>query len=403
MTAYRALVVTPSGRQTWEEVEAATRAEVVSRLSIEGLVAIDVRPARSGLAGKLTEPITLSRGVGIADQAMLLTQLALLVRFGLPVDRSIDLLRDQSAKGALRDALDRTVIKVRAGESLSQAFASQKILPDYAVGVIRAAEQTGKLGDALATLAEQLTASATTRRHLITALTYPALVLVSTILALGIVLTLVVPAFAPIFAGNEAQLPTLTLWVLRLSALIESWGWLIAAMLVAIVAGFLWIIMAQDQSERAAAFARRLPFRELRLQYRGAQLLAVLGTLLTNGLTVVDALPLTAKATRSSEWRHYLLGAEQTVREGNSLSAALSIDPLFPRTAIRLLEVGERGGSLGLTCLKASTIMAEAAKARIDRAVALANPLAIITLGALVAMLVAGVMLGIFSLGDFVQ
>jgi type II secretory pathway component PulF len=191
--------------------------------------------------------------------------------------------------------------------------------------------------------------------------------------------------------------------VLGFSAIVERWGWLLLTVVLALVAGLAWTVMAQDRSPLAARFARRLPFRRLRLQYRGAQLLAVLGMLLTNGLTVVDALPLTARATRSKEWQYYLLGAERAVREGNSLSTALSREPLLPTTAIRLLEVGERGGSLGHTCLKASTIMAEAAKARIDRIVSLANPIAIILLGALVAMLVAGVMLGIFSMGDFVQ
>ena len=245
---------------------------------------LEIRAAGNGLWGRLQEPVRFGRRLGIGDQAMLLTQLALLVRFGLPVDRSLDMLRDQSAKGALRDALDRSVVKIRAGQSLSAAFADQKLLPAYGVGVLRAAERTGRLGDALAALAEQVTASAATRRHLVTALTYPALVLASTAVALAIVLLVVVPAFAPIFAGNEARLPTLTRVVLWTAALVEQWGWLLLAASAGGGILLAWAIGAQDRSEAAARLARHLPFRSLRLQYRGSQLLAVLGTLLTLSL-----------------------------------------------------------------------------------------------------------------------
>jgi type II secretory pathway component PulF len=92
---------------------------------------------------------------------------------------------------------------------------------------------------------------------------------------------------------------------------------------------------------------------------------------------------------------------ETKVREGTRLSDALAQSSLFPATAARLVEVGERSGSLGDTLLQASNIMGDANTARIERIVSLVNPNAIIILGAIVALLVAGVMLGIFSLGDF--
>lgn len=403
MTAFRALVVTPSGRQAWEVVEADSRASAAARLSLEGFVPLDIRSAKPTLVERLNEPVFLSRRLGLSDQAMLLTQLSMLVRFGMPVDRSLDMLRDQASSGAVRDVLARAVTKVRGGEGLARTFADLKLFPAYAIGVLQAAERTGKLGDALDALAERMTVAASTRRQLITALTYPALVFVSTLVALAIVLTIVVPEFAPIFAGEEERLPTLTRWVLWIAEVVNSWGWLLLAGIGCLIVFGIWAVRAQDRSSLAAGVVQRMPLRKLRQQYQGAQLLGVLGTLLSNGLTVVDALPLTAQATRSARWAGYLRRTETAVRGGSSLSRALNLEPLLPTTAIRLLEVGERGGSLGRTCLQASVIMGEAAKARIDRFVALANPIAIITLGALVAMLVAGVMLGIFALGDFVE
>jgi general secretion pathway protein F len=123
--------------------------------------------------------------------------------------------------------------------------------------------------------------------------------------------------------------------------------------------------------------------------------------MVANGVSAIKALPLARDALPSPRWRRHLEHVEAQVREGRPLSLALGAEAFVPVTAIRLIEVGERSGQLAQTCQHASQIMGEAARARIERIISLANPVAIMTLGGLVAMLVAGVMLGIFALGDF--
>jgi type II secretory pathway component PulF len=130
------------------------------------------------------------------------------------------------------------------------------------------------------------------------------------------------------------------------------------------------------------------------------------GSLLQRGRRHIPGLmlrdqPLARSAIGSERWRRHLVEVERRVREGSTLSRALASGAFVPTTAVRLIEVGERSGQLADTCEKASSIMGEGARARIDRIVSLANPIAIVTLGGIVAMLVAGVMLGIFALGDF--
>jgi general secretion pathway protein F len=258
------------------------------------------------------------------------------------------------------------------------------------------------LGPALTALAERMTAVAATRRQLVTALTYPAAVLTATVLALTLVLTMVVPQFVPIFEGEEERLPSLTRAVLGLSNAVTEHGILLLLAIIALSL-LLWaLIRSSAGSAFVQAHRHRIPGLGLRDQYLAAELTGVLGTLVGNGVPVIAALPLARGAIGSTRWQAHLTTVQQAVREGVSLSRALARGNFVPSTAVRLIEVGERGGQLAETCLKASAIMGEAAKARIDRVVALANPIAIILLGGLVAMLVAGVMLGIFALGDFV-
>lgn len=401
MTEYRCLVVTPQGRENWRVIEAGSQDGAIARLLSDGLTPLEVRTGALSIRDRLDQPVRLSFGPGLAEQALILTQLAMLVRAGLPVDRSLDLLRDQSPKAAQRELLGQALQSVREGSGLAKALEERGLFPEYVIGVLRSAEQSGRLGDALASIAERMTIASATRRQLVTALTYPAAVLMATIVALVLVLTIVVPQFEPVFAGQEDRLPSLTRLVLALSAGVRDHGVIVPVAILALVL-LARLFLGSDAGARLMdRFRDRIPGLALRDQYLASQFAGMLATLLANGVTVVRALPLARSAIGSRRWKRHVEAVERSVREGRSLSGALMTGSLVPRTAIRLIEVGERSGELADTCLKASTIMGEGARARIERLVSLANPIAIVSLGGIVALLVAGVMLGIFALGDF--
>lgn len=401
MTEFRCLVATAEGRSDWKRIDAPSQAVALSRLVADGFTPIEIKSGAMSLADRLNQPVRLGLRLGIAEQSLILTQLATLIRSGLPVDRSLDLLREQSAKARQRDFLAQALAHIRGGGSLAHAFELQDMFPAYVIGVIRSAEQSGRLGAALTNLAESMTLNAATRRQLVTALTYPAAVLAATFLALVLVLTLVVPQFEPIFAGQEDKLPNLTRGVLALSQAVTSNGLVI----LGVALGLPILVVALFRSAAGAAFIQRyrnhVPGLGLRDQYLAAQFTGIFGTLIANGVTAIRALPLAREAISSPRWKRHIVEVEQQLREGRMLSASLGSSDLVPMTAVRLIEVGERSSKLAETCLHASQIMGEAARARIDRIVSLANPIAIVVLGGVVAMLVAGVMLGIFALGDF--
>jgi type II secretory pathway component PulF len=401
MSEWRCLIALPDGSTDLRTVQALSIEDASARIASPGVNLLDVREGQSSLLGRLQQPISLSRRLGVREQALLLTQLATLVRSGLPVDRSLDLLSDQATRQNSRRIVARMTKTVRAGGGLAAAFAENGVFPAYVTGVIRASEHGGGLGDALAALAERLTLSSATRRQLLTALTYPAAILAATLAALAIVLTLVVPQFQPIFAGQEDKLPSLTRVVLALSNAVTGEPWLVAVIVLGLpLASFVALRSALGR-QLLESHGHRVPLLGLRDQYLAAQFTGILATLLSNGVRIVDALPLVRHAIGSRRWRTHAENVERRIREGTSLSAALAFDGLLPTTAIRLIEVGEKSGKLAETCGQASAIIGDAARSRIERIVALANPIAIITLGGMVAALVGGVMLGIFALGDF--
>lgn len=401
MTEFRCLVATAEGRSDWKRVAAPSEAIALSRLIADGFTPIEIKSGAMSLADRLNQPVRLGLRLGIAEQSLILTQLATLIRSGLPVDRSLDLLREQSAKARQRDFLAQALAHIRGGGTLAHAFELQDMFPAYVIGVIRSAEQSGRLGAALTNLAHSMTLNAATRRQLVTALTYPAAVLAATFLALVLVLTLVVPQFEPIFAGQEDRLPNLTRGVLALSQAVTSNGLAILGGLLGLPILVIALFRSRMGAEFVQRYRHRVPGLGLRDQYLAAQFTGIFGTLIANGVTAIRALPLAREALSSPRWKRHITDVEQQLREGRMLSASLGSSDLVPMTAVRLIEVGERSSKLAETCLHASQIMGEAARARIDRIVSLANPIAIVVLGGVVAMLVAGVMLGIFALGDF--
>jgi len=400
MSLWRCLVITADGLSDWREVEALDEDAVLARLRAEGVLPIEISGSSGSLLAKLNQPIVLRRKLSVGDQALILSRLATLITSALPVDRSLDLLREQASRSRQRGVLTRMLATVREGGGLGRAFEAEGLFPAYVVGVIRAAERGGGLGDALRSVAERLSLATSTRRQMITALTYPAAILAATAAALAIVLIFVIPQFDMLFAGQEDKLPLATRWVLALSRALSGHPILVLASVA--LPPLLLILFARSVRGRQLVDRqlRHLPLLALRDQYLAAQFVGILATLLTNGIKIVEALPLARDAMGSERWRRYASRAEQAIREGTSLSTALSRDALLPITAIRLIEVGERSGRLAETCAQASNIIGETARARIERLVALANPIAIIMLGGLVAGLVGSVMLGIFALGD---
>ena len=401
MSAYRCLVISREGQRDWRIVDALDQNSVVAQLRADGHTPLKITSGPASLFDRLNQPIRIGGNLSVADQALIMTQLATLIRAGLPIDRSLDLLREQAGRARQRMLLGQVLAHVRGGGSLAQGLEQLGSFPAYVIGVVWSAERTGRLGDALAALADRLGTASATRRQLVTALTYPAAVLAATLLALGLVLTLVIPQFAPIFAGQEDKLPNLTRLVLYLSDLTSSHA-LLLIVLIASLPLATWLMLRSALG--GALFARyryHIPGLRMRDQYLAGQFIAIFATLVGNGVPVVSALSLVREAIGSQRWRACLGGVEQAVRAGSRLSSALSRTALIPAAAVKLIEVGEHSGELAQTCQEASSIIAENVRARIERIVALANPIAIISLGGLVGLLVAGVMLGIFSLGDF--
>lgn len=400
---YRCYGLRADGVADWRDVEAATVSAAAASLLDAGWTPLDIRAGGPSLIERLNRPVDWGGALNRSERALFIEQLSVLLEAGMTVDRSLELLMRQPMRAGSRSLFARVLDRVRAGVGLGDALAPERPFPPYVIGVVRAAERGGTLVGALRALGDSLRRAEAVRGAMGAALTYPAIVLGMSLVALGIVLTVVVPQFEPMFEGEEARLPTITRVVLAMSRVVNEHARALAIGLALL--GTLALVVARSEAGAAWLRARRahLPGMALRDRYIAAAVIGTLGTLIGNGVPLVEAVRLAADATGSRTWHRYLGEVERMLRGGARPAAAFAADGLMPELALRLIEVGERSSDLSGMCARASGLLGDAARAQVDRLVALANPIAIVVLGGLVAMLVLGVMLGIFALGSFVR
>lgn len=401
MSRYAIRAVTASGEIRHFSRESGSEHDAALEVMREGLTPMSIIRQDGGLVDILHRPLAIGARLRIGDVALFCEQMGAMTASGLTVEQALRVISRQSAARHTTKMARRLLPRVQEGLALSAALAVEPGLPPYLTGMIRAAETGGKLADGLGEAGRYLQRQADTRGGLVNALTYPAVVLLTVIVALVLVLALVIPAFEPIFAGEEHRLPAITRVVLLLSNLVvhqlPSVSLIAAGIMLA--GGATWYRFPSLRLRIQGVVQLLRPVR-LVTQLDVARVLGVMGMLFRSGVEVSEAVSLAARAASSSRLRIALEGASRKLREGASLSAALRSIGEVPDDTRALIEVGEHTGELGATTLRAAQLLETDTAYQIGRMVALANPIAIAFLGVVVGLVVGGVMLGILSINQ---
>ncbi len=330
-------------------------------------------------------------------RATLIRQMATLVAV-MPISDAIATLARQPANPAQKAILQRTNRALQSGSSLAAALPASAF-PEDIRATIAAGEASGRLPLLLSRLADTLEADVALRSKLLAALAYPLLLLV---VALGVILAMlifVVPGIAEQLTASGQTLPLLTRLVLGVSAALKNWWWLLMLLLAVSAGAGLWWV-------RQPANHDRLDHRLLTLPLAGnwiATVIAVrwsrlLATMLTAGLPLAEALTITAPTLGNAAWREATMRMARQVRSGASLSASLSLLPRPPALLLSLTQSGEAAGRLAPLLESAAQSLDRQLQDRSRTFLALAEPLIIVMLGAIVALIILAVLLPILQL-----
>lgn len=371
---------------------AATAEELRSRFTQAGFYVYSVK-SRSSLAGGSRKKVKLETFL-IFNQ-----QFLTLVKAGLPILGSLDLLARRQKDRNLRLQLEDVVQRVKTGESISAAFEAQGGFPVIYTTTLLAGERSGNLEEVLQRFLDFQRVSLTFRKKLKASLIYPALLIVMVISLFIFLITFVVPRFAQLYDQLGTHLPALTTFLLDLGSEAQHYGLYVAAVLAVMILLLLRWAKTEGGSTMLDRMRIAVPvFGTVWLKYQVGLFSRTLATLLTGGLPLVPSLETSARAIDSKQIGAAVFRSVNTVREGKSLSDSLQATRVFPDLAIEMMEVGESTGALPQMLNSVAEFFEEDVQTSLTAVMSLIEPAILIVMGVVVVTILIALYLPIFSL-----
>lgn len=376
---------------------AESERELRERLTQQGYLVYSVKP-RTGLAVGLSRQ---SNKLNIEKFLVFNQQFLTLIRAGLPILKSLDLLADRLTDPKLGKHIQGVRDEVRNGALLSEAFDRQRVFPKIYVTSVLAGERSGALGEVIERYVAFQRLALSVRKKLLLSLLYPAVLVFLVICLIVFLVTYVVPNFAKLYESMQASLPKPTLILIAIGTTARSYIVVGFVLLLAAAAAFRWWSRTTAGRERVDRMKLRMPvFGSTWIKYQVAQFSRVLSTLLIGGIPLLQALQTAAESLGNVLLEKTLADASERVKAGQPLSAALRETGVFPGLALDMIEVGESTGALPAMLNSVAEFYEEDVNTTVTATLSLIEPAIMIFMGVFVAFVLISLYLPIFSLAD---
>jgi type IV pilus assembly protein PilC len=331
-------------------------------------------------------------------------ELATLLKAGMALVPSLDILRQRVAHPTFKSVLDDVYERVKAGTALSDAFAEHgTVFPAVYAASLMAGERSGNLDAVIRRYVGYEKVIGTVRRRTISALIYPAILVTLMLALIGIIVLRVVPAFSAFYGNFDRPLPLTTQVLVGASDLIVGNIWFILAGLVAAVVAVTGVLKQPAQRERLQGLLLRLPWIGGTLRkFATSQLSRTLATLLGGGIPLVNALEITVNAMSNRYLARQLDTVRLRVQEGHSFAGALLERQMLPDVAVKMVEVGESTGALQEMLNSIADFYDEEIETEVARFITVVEPALLVVMGVVIAIVVLALYLPIFELSSVV-
>jgi type IV pilus assembly protein PilC len=397
---FRCRLASPTG----EIVEGIYTSENETRLRHEleekGLYVLSLQ--RRGAVGGLSLQLPQRSGIPTREFLVFNQELATLLKAGMPLVQSLDLLKRRVESPIFRRVLSDVHERVRGGAALSDAFGAHAgLLPSVYTASLVAGERSGSLDQVLRRFVEYTKIIETVKRKTISALIYPAILITLALVLVSIIVLKVVPAFTDFYATFDAELPPLTRGIVFVSAVVrDQYPLLIVGLAAGAAAFFMWIRQAGQKARFDRAILRIPVVGEIASKFATSQMSRTLATLLGGGLPLVNALEIAARSVGNQHIARELDVVTTKVREGQSFAAALEARRVFPDVAVRMAEVGESTGALQEMLNTVADFYDEEISTQMERFVTLVEPVLLVIMGVVIAGLLLALYLPLFQLSS---
>ena len=397
MPYFKARMTAEDGRVLTEALLAISAADCRRHFESLGFCVLSVR--RDWSKFRITS-FSLEKKVKDRDFIMFNQELMALVRAGYPVLRSIEVIANRTKNPYLKEILGKVENDIRHGKSLSDSFApfEDRFSKIYTASLL-AGEQSGNLPETLAQFIQYAKVVARTKSRIRSALIYPSLLLVFSAGLLGVLINFVLPNFADFYKDFDAPLPLLTEWLIAFSVFVRGHWWLWIVLAVAAVFGFRE--MARRESSRIWMERMKLKIplgKVIWVESAVALFCRTMSLLLQAGVTLLTSVGLASQAMPNKYLVARTAGLPGSIKNGEPLSDSLVKTGVFPPLALDMIRIGESSANLGGMLREVADVYDESIQARIDTFVSLIEPIMIISMGLLVAVMLLSVYTPIFNM-----
>jgi type IV pilus assembly protein PilC len=397
----------PSGRKRSGVIEAPDRDAAIARILADGRYVVDIKEdtgAGSGAKAQNAAPVRKGK-VNKGDVALFTRRLADLADAGLPLDRAMQVVAEQSESGQLQHIAEEALDEVRAGSSISQALAKHpKVFNEIFTETLRAGEASGQFSEVASRLADFQEREVARRSQVVSALIYPAILASTAVGVVTFLLLFVVPRLKPVFDALGDDLPLTTKMLLGFTTFLTQNALLVGGSIVgSIVLYRLWAASESGALARDRFLLRAPAIGKVWSKAVMSRYARVLGTLVYGGVPILEALSIAGMSAGNRVFRDTSNQVANDVREGRGLAESMRDSGDFPPVLTHMVAIGEETGNLPKMLGRVADSLDFEVDTGMRRLTALVEPVIVLAMGGFVGFVVLSVLLPIFQAQNLIK
>ena len=401
MAEFSYVAMASSGQRNQGKLTANSEREVMAMLDARGLFPVSVSMIQDQSSGHGWQKRIKPRAM-----AMFYTQLADLLRSGVPLLRSMDILERQTSAPALGQVIREVKAKVSDGTTLADAMSAYpKAFSELAISMVRAGQEGGFLEDVLKRIADFTEQQEDLKGKVVGAMAYPIFLSVVGFIVLNVLIIVFVPKFEDIFKRLEekGELPAITQILMATSHFMQRQGWMAIVAVIALFFAFRRWAGTPNGRLRLDKIRLKIPLAgAIYLQLALSRFTRILGTLLHNGIPILQALRIAKDSTGNKVLSAAIEQSAENIKSGDKLATPLANSKFFPRDVVEMISVGEESNSLETVLVDISISLEKRTTRQLDLFVRLLEPLMLLVMAAVTLFVVAGLLLPVFKMSSAV-
>jgi type IV pilus assembly protein PilC len=400
---FRCRLGTPGGDIVEGVYVADNEARLRRELEEKGLYVLAIQGAGRMTLGTIRMP--KRNKISTREFLVFNQELATLLKAGMPLVQSLDILRQRVTNPLLKSVLDDVYDRVRGGNSLSEAFeAHGELFPGIYTASLLAGEKSGNLEQVIRRYVAYVKVVSGVKRKTLSALLYPAILLALSCVVVAVIILKVVPQFGAFYEGFGRDLPLSTRILVAVSNFAGTYFVLLLLGVAAVIGGFWAWLKRPGNRRRFDKWTLSVPgLGSIAQKFSTSQAARTLATLLGGGIPLVNAIDVAARSIGNQHMAYELRSAAQQVREGRSFALAMTGSGAFPDAAIKMVEVGESTGALQEMLNSLSDFYDEEIDTNLGRFVTMVEPMLLVIMGIIIASLLLALYMPLFNLSAVVS